>query len=138
MIKLILFVLLSFSLPVFAATDNTGSWSFGSIFSHIAAFFDMIENFIFIEIPLMVQRATEYFYYYAILLKIKSLMFFIEVSFGVAALLISDIGLASMLNSAISSLSQDMQAMISQLGFVRAFNIVIEAFIARYVMQFIY
>lgn len=122
----------------FAASDQTGSWSFGAIFSHIAAFFDMVENFIFTEIPLMIQRATEYFYYYAILLKIKSLMFFIEVSFGVAALLISDIGLASMLNGAISSLSQDMQAMISQLGLVRAFNIVIEAFIARYVMQFIY
>lgn len=139
MIKLILVLLLFYSIPSFAISDasGSGSWSFGGFFSEVEAFFEMIHNFIFTQIPLMFQRAVEYFYYYSILIKIKSIIFFMEISFGVAALFLADIGLASAMNSAVSALPQDMQALVSSLGLIRAINIVIEAYIARFVLQYI-
>lgn len=138
MIKLIFISVLFLAFPVFAVSDGSGSgsWSFGGFFSEVEAFFQMIHHFIFEQIPLMFQRAVEYFYYYAILIKIKSLIFFMKVSFGVAALFLSDIGLASAMNAAVNALPQDMQALVSQLGLIRAINIVIEAYIARYVLQY--
>ena len=139
MIKVLIIASLFFVFPVFAVSDasGSGSWSFGGFFSEVEAFFEMIRLFIFEQIPLMFQRAVEYFYYYAILIKIKSLIFFMKISFGVAALFLSDIGLASAMNSAASALPQDMQALVSSLGLIRAINLVIEAYIARYVLQFI-
>ncbi len=136
MIKFLLFITVFFSPLAFAGYEVT-EWTFGTFFGHVEDYLYEFYTFFSVSVPAMLQRATEYFYYWMILSRINSMLFFMDVSFSIAEMLLSDIGLASVMNGALASLDQDMRALISQLGIIRAINILIEAWIARFVFSFI-
>jgi hypothetical protein len=130
-------MLLLFSAPLFAVEPTAPSqWTFGSFFSNALSFFNDISDFLFIEIPALFDRLFMYVMYYAILIKIKIYISSLETAFAIAKLLLSNLGVTTALQSAVDMLPTNVHALISQFGIFRAINIVFEAMVARFVLNF--
>jgi len=131
--KLVLFFALGFSsFGVFAAD---GGWSFGGFFSEVAVFFSDVQWFIFDYIPQLVDRLHTYLVYYIIMLKLNMFKASVEFSFSIAQLILSDIGFAVLLEQLANALPVDVKAFCIQAKIFNGINLVIEAMIARFVMD---
>ena len=133
--KLLTLFLFLFSSSVIAADTPTVDWSFGEFFTSVSNFFIAVEYFIFEAIPQMIDDLKIYMTFWVIKIYIQMKMSSVEMSFAVAELLLSHFGFSSLFDSALSSLPADTKALISQYGLIRAINIIIEAYIARFILN---
>lgn len=128
---LIFSITLFFSFDLLAAVDS--GWSFGGFFSVISSFIDDIAHFIFVYIPDQAGKLKTWLIYYTIYLYINLKIEALQLAFSLAELLLSDLGLVSLMNSLSSSLPQDVKAFAVQVNFFKGINIVIEAAVARFI-----
>lgn len=135
--KLKLFIcLMILSAPALAADDT--SW-----YSGIFDFFDWIADAIadftatFIDgISAFVRRAYAYYIEAAVVIKLYLYVASLELAYGIAQEIANDLNLFGYLSTAISGLPSDVQYIMNLWGIPNAINIVINAYITKFVMNF--
>lgn len=72
-----------------------------------------------------------------VLAQIKFMIFAIGFSWATAKALIQDMGIMPALNQALSAISPDVAAFLTIMGFDSALNIIVTAYVTKFVLRFI-
>jgi hypothetical protein len=136
--KLKLFIcLVLFSVPALAADDSSHWYSF------ISDFFDWIKDIIadftatfFDGIAAFVHRAMAYFIIFAVTIKLYLFINTLEFAYSIAQEISKTLNLFGYLSSALSSLPSDLKYMMNLWGVPNCLNIIMNAYITRFVMNF--
>ena len=118
----------------FSAMADTG---IGAFFSYLVELGESFWNMATNSVPSMIERFFAWVLEWAVL--IKAYLFYSSVQFawGVSSVILEDIALGSQLNAAIGFLPQDLQAALIQLRLLDGVEIIIQALVARFAMDFI-
>lgn len=126
-------------LPAFAyAADDSGSW-----YDFILDFFNWIGGVIadfvstFLEgISATIHRALAYFIEWAVIVKLYLYLGSLEMAYGIAGEIANDLNLFGYLTEAIALLPPDVKYAMNFWGLPNALNIIIQALLTRFVMDF--
>lgn len=132
--KFLLFSIILFS-PFSFAADNSGS-VFSTIVHSISNFSDSFNWFFSDYIPSFFSVIYAKLIYLCIYIKLQLLLGTLKFSMEVARVMLGDLGVFNLIESQIKLLPQNYQALISQLGVIQCLNIILQAYIARFVMRF--
>ena len=122
---------------VFTPSAFANDWSFGEVFSTIDALYTTVTTFFFDEVPSLIDRAMAYFLELLIWIQIKGTMFAMQTGFTIAKIIVSDFGIIQMVEQFAGKLPSDIRYAAVQMKIFSAFNLLIEAYIARFVMSYI-
>lgn len=136
--KLKLFVLLLIvSAPALAA-DSSGHW-----YDFILQFFDWIKDIVadftatfFDGIAAFIHRAVAYFIIYSVIVKLYLYLNALEFAYSVAIEISRTLNLFGYLSSALSLLPSDLKYVMNLWGIPNCLNIIMNAYITRFVMNF--
>ncbi|WP_462181560.1 DUF2523 family protein [Pseudoalteromonas gelatinilytica] len=132
----IVILLLLFIPSIVLANDTTyegfqgAAQAMGDFFSDIWAFFDD-------DVPSFFERALAYIIEKIILFQIAAQIEAMKLAWSVAKAVIENFQVASKIANAVNALPQDVQAAISDMRILDGLNIIIQAFVARYVLRFL-
>jgi hypothetical protein len=119
---------------MFCSFDVFASTGFSFVDS-ISQFFGAIWNFFTISIPNFITNAFVYILKYIILAKINSIIFFTDVSYSIAVSFLQSVNLTDILNTAFASLDSDLVQTLIDIRFFDGAQLIIEAFVARYILN---
>jgi hypothetical protein len=129
--KLILCMFMFSSFSAFAAGDD---WTFGSIFSQIDSFFTIAIDFFSVDIPDFIDRLFAYLVEFIIYMKVTILIYSVESAFSVAKLILADVGFIQLVEKFAGNLPADIRNAAVELKIFQAFNLIVEAYLARFVL----
>lgn len=141
MIKKTIFLILAFS-PFFVmatATPPTESALSGAQGAAIVAgnflsdFWDFFDN----DVPNFFQRAVSYITEKIILFKINAQIEAMKLAWSISKNILESFQVGSKIASAATALPRDVQAAIVDMRLFDGLNVIIQAFVARYVMRFL-
>jgi hypothetical protein len=124
-ILFILFVLL------FSASSFAGGFT-----DSVSSFFMSIWEYFTVDIPLFLKTFLIWLLEYIILAKINSMIFFSQVAYSIASTFIDNLSLVSVIQSSIGQLDSDIVQTLIDVRFFDAFTLIMEAFVARYILDF--
>lgn len=131
---LILFLLI---LPVIAFANESSYDGFegaakamGDFFSDIWAFFDD-------DVPNFLERALTFILEKITLFVISAQIEAMKLAWAVSKSILDNFQIATKIANAVNALPQDVQAAISDMRILDGVNIIIQAFVARYVLRFL-
>jgi len=130
--KLILIIFVVFTPSAFA-----NDWSFGEIFSTVDALATNVTSFFFNDVPNLLDRMMAYFFEFIIYVQIKTSIYAMQTGFTVAKLIVSDFGLVQMIEQFAGQLPSDMRYAADKMKIFDAFNLIVEAYVARFVISYI-
>lgn len=130
--KLILITLICFTPSAFAA-----DWSLGEFFSTINTFTDDVSSFLFDDVPSLIDRMIAYIIEFITYIYIKMMIYGIQTSFRVAELILSDFGFTQAIEQYANLLPPDMRNAAVNMQIFNALNLIVEAYIARFVISFL-
>ena len=137
MIKKTIFLILIFS-PFFLMATATASTLTGAqgaattAGNFISDFWDFFDN----DVPNFFERALAYIIEKIVLFKINAQIESMKLAWSIAKNIIESFQVGSKIASAASGLPQDVKAALVDLRLFDGLNIIVQAFIARYVMRF--
>jgi len=130
--KLILITFVLFTPSAFA-----NDWSFGEIFSTVDALATNVTTFFFDDVPNLIDRAMAYFFELLIYVQIKTTIYAMQTGFTVAKLIVSDFGIVQMVETFAGQLPADIRHAAVKMNIFNAFNLIVEAYIARFVISYL-
>ncbi|QUM77784.1 hypothetical protein HWV00_17010 [Moritella sp. 24] len=130
--KLILITFVLFTPSAFA-----NDWSFGEIFSTVDALATNVTTFFFDDVPNLIDRAMAYFFELLIYAQIKTTIYAMQTGFTVAKLIVSDFGIVQMVETFAGQLPADIRHAAVKMNIFNAFNLIVEAYIARFVISYL-
>lgn len=140
MIKKIIFICFVF-LPFFIFTAHalepeqaTGAQGAATVASN---FISDIWDFFDKDVPEFFQRALAYIIKQVVLFQINAQIEAIKLAWSVSKEILESFQIASKIASTANALPQDVKAALVDLRFFDALNIIVQAFIARYVLRFL-
>lgn len=129
------FILVLLFTPLFASADTyqDAAGVAKSIGDYFSDFWDFFDN----DVPNFFQRALTYILEKIVLFKINAQIEATKLAWSVAKAVFENFQIGSKLANAATALPRDVQAAIVDMRLFDGLNIVINAFIARYVMRFL-
>ena len=124
MVRLFVFALLF--LPFFTFADSSGSF-----FTYVTDAFNNILDFFFVDIPSAIDRFFAWLVKYYIYLKLKAMVFGVELAHEVAVGVLELLELNDVINKSANALPNNVKALVINFGFFDALALVIEAFFTR-------
>ncbi|MGO2331044.1 MAG: DUF2523 family protein [Pseudoalteromonas nigrifaciens] len=129
------FILILFLFPAFVFADNYegvagAAKSFGDYVTDFWSFFDD-------DVPSFFQRATSYVLEKLILMKINFELGSMKLAWTVAKSVMENFQVASKVASAANALPQDVKAALVDMRLFDGVNVIVQAYIARYVLRFL-
>lgn len=133
MIKYFFYILLL--IPFFVSAENYQDTAgvAKSIGDYFTDFWDFFDN----DVPSFFQRAVSYLVEKVVLFKINAQIEAMKLAWTIAKAVFENFQIGSKLASAASALPQDVKAAIVDMRLFDGLNIIINAFIARYVLRFL-
>jgi len=122
-----LFIAFLFAAPAYAGTG------LGDFFSWFTGWAEDVHHAFTNDVPSMFERMYAWLVYWVTYMKITLMISSIEFSWGVAKVILDDFGWTAIINSLLTSLPPDTQALISALKLPTAFEWVLTAYITRFV-----
>ena len=113
--------------PAYAGTG------LGDFFSWFTGWAEDVHHAFTNDVPSMLERMYAWLVYWVTYMKITLMISSIEFSWGVAKVILDDFGWTAIINSLLTSLPPDTQALISALKLPTAFEWVLTAYITRFV-----
>ena len=114
------------------------------IYQDIAGAYQMISDgftslfdFLFSDIPDLFQRATAYFIVWSTKAKIYGYLSMMKFSWGVAEIIIQDLNIMSLITSQMSLLPQDVRQAFVHMRLFDGINLLFNAYMTKFVMNFI-
>ena len=126
----LLFITFLFLITAAPAYAGTG---LGDFFSWFTGWAEDVHHAFTNDVPSMFERMYAWLVYWATYMKITLMISSIEFSWGVAKVILDDFGWTAIINSLLTSLPPDTQALISALKLPTAFEWVLTAYITRFV-----
>ncbi|WP_024609902.1 DUF2523 family protein [Pseudoalteromonas sp. TB64] len=138
MIKKTLFLILIFAPFVVFGADEPVEVGQGIQAAATTAsnFIEDIWDFFDNDIPSFFQRAVAYILEKVVLFKINAQIEAAKLSWSVAKTILESFEVGSQIANAATALPQDVQAALVDMRLFDGLNIIIQAFVARYVMRF--
>lgn len=134
--KLTLFTMLFLSFSALADTPRLGDdWSFGSFFTTVEHTFRFVIDFITVDIPNFIDRFFAYLVEFIVLMKVTLLIYSAEAAFSVAKLILSDLGFIQLIEQFAGGIPPDIRNAAVQMKIFQAFNLIVEAYVARLVLS---
>lgn len=129
------FILILFLFPALVFADNYegvsgAAKSFGDYVTDFWSFFDD-------DVPSFFQRATSYVLEKLILMKINFELGSMKLAWTVAKSVMENFQVASKVASAANALPQDVKAALVDMRLFDGVNVIVQAYIARYVLRFL-
>ncbi|MDP2563760.1 DUF2523 family protein [Pseudoalteromonas marina] len=140
MIKKTIFLILAFSPFFVMATTTTptegalsGAQGAATVAGNfLSDFWDFFDN----DVPNFFERALSYVFEKIVLFKINAQIESMKLAWSISKNIIESFQVGSKIASAASGLPQDVKAALVDLRLFDGLNIIVQAFIARYVMRF--
>lgn len=129
--KYVIFAILLLPVPAFADTG------IGAFFSWIVELGDSFWTLATDTAPSVIERFFAWVIEWAVMIKAYLFYQSIQFSWSVASVILEDIALGSQLNAALGFLPQDIQAALVQMRILDGVEIIIQAFVARFAMDFV-
>lgn len=130
--KLIILIFVVFTPSAFA-----NDWSFGEIFSVVESLSNNVNSFFFDDVPSLIDRAIAYFFELVIWVYLKITFYAMQTGFTIAKLIIADFGIVEMVEALGGQLSPDIRYAAVQMNIFNAFNVIVSAYIARFVLGYL-
>lgn len=133
MFKKLIFVIFIVFTPSAFASD----WSFGEIFSIVDTLNTNVSTFLFDDVPDLFTRFFAYVIEFIIYMTIKMKIAGIELAFYIAHLVLSDFGFVQLIENLAGQLPTDIRYAAVKMRIFDAFNLIVEAYIARLAMSYL-
>ena len=130
--KLIILIFIAFTPSAFA-----NDWSFGEVFSTVELLTNNVSSFFFEAVPSLIDRAMAYFFEFVIWVEVKTTLYAMQTGFTVAKLILADFGFVQMVEQFAGQLPADIRHAAVQMKIFNAFNLIVEAYIARFVISYL-
>jgi len=130
--KLIVVIFIVFTPSAFAS-----DWSFGEIFSIVDTLNTNVSTFLFDDVPDLFTRLFAYVIEFIIYMTIKVKITGIELAFYIANLVLSDFGFVQLIESLAGQLPTDIRYAAVKMRIFDAFNLIVEAYLARLAMSYL-
>ena len=123
----------AFSLVI--ATPAYAGTGLGDFFSWITGWGEDLYQLVSNDVPNMFERMYAWLVYWVTFIKISLMISSIQFSWGVAKVILDDFGWTLLINTLLTRLPQDTQALIYALKLPTAFEWVLTAYLTRFVRQ---
>lgn len=108
----------------------------GGFTDSISSFFMSIWEYLTVDIPLFFQSLFVYILKYIVLAKIDSLIWFTEFAYSIAVSFIDNMNMTDVIQSSLGQLDSDIVQTLIDVRFFDCFQLIVEAFVARYILDF--
>lgn len=126
-----LFLLVPFLATADTYTDVAGASQM------VADSFTAMWDFMYTDIPDLIQRAIAYFIMWTIKGKLEFYMMFIPYAWGIAQVIIEDLNIMSQITSQMSVLPVDVRQVFIDMRLFDGINLLLHAYITKFVMNFL-
>jgi len=122
-------ILLLIPLPVFAGTG------LGDFFGFFTGWAEDIYLTVTNDVPSMLERLAAYVIYLVAYIKVELMINSITFAWGIAKVMLDDVGFASLLQSLINQLPGDLRSVLTLINFDKAVEWIMTAHVTRFVLN---
>lgn len=130
-------ILFLFFIPALAFASQTTYDGFGGAAQAMGDFFTDIWAFLDDDVPSFFERALAFIIEKITLIKIAAQIEAMKLAWSVAKAIMENFQVASKITSAVNALPQDVRAAIADMRILDGVNIIIQAYVSRYVLRFL-
>jgi hypothetical protein len=119
---------------IFVLVFSSSSFAVGFTDS-VGGFFNSIWDYLTLDIPAFIKTFLVWCLQYILLAKVTAMLFMSQIAYTVASTFIDNLTLVDVIQSSIGQLDSDIVQTLIDVRFFDAFTLIMEAFVARYVLD---
>jgi hypothetical protein len=119
---------------IFVLVFSSSSFAVGFTDS-VGGFFEAIWQYLILDIPDFIKNFMVWCLEYILLAKITTMIFMSQIAYTVAISFIENLTLVDVIESSIGQLDSDIVQTLIDVRFFDCFTLIVEAFVARYVLD---